>query len=338
MSRIFGQNLKNHRYYLVFRILIAVFFTVTFAELIANDKPLIVKFDNKYYFPIIKNVPEKIFIKNNHLLTNADFHDSAVINAINNNGWLIFPIIPFSYQTINFSIDNKLPSPPTRINILGTDDNGRDLLARLIYGMRTSLYFGIILGFISLSIAIFFGSIQGYFGGWIDLILQRFSEIWSSLPIMFLLLILSTIIEPNFLYLLLIISLFSWMGIANYIRAEFLRVRNLNFIKAAKVVGCSNFDIIFHHILPNIIPIIISTMPFLIAGAISSLTALDFLGFGLSVNSASLGELLNQGKNNLTSYWLGITGFCAITFIITALVLIGEMFRDLANNNINNSK
>jgi microcin C transport system permease protein len=317
---------KNKRGYISFLLLAFLFLITLFAEFIANDKPLLIRFNEKFYFPILTNIPEKNF--GGEFETETDFRDPVVAELINKNGWMIFPPIPFSYQTINFNIKTPAPSKPTSANLLGTDDNGRDVLARVIYGIRISLIFGLTLTFFSAILGIFLGAIQGYFGGICDLVLQRFLEIWSSMPVLFLLIILSSIIEPSFFTLLALMLLFSWMSLVSYVRAEFLRLRNFDFVRASKALGASNFRIIFRHILPNASPIIIANLPFLLAGSITTLTSLDFLGLGLPIGSPSLGELLAQGKNNLTAYWLGITGFVTITTILTLLVFIGEAVRD----------
>jgi len=317
---------KNRRGYISFLILTFLFFFTIFAEFIANDKPLLVRFNGDFYFPILKSYSEKTF--GGEFETNADFRDPQVQKLIQENGWIIKSPIPFSYDTVNFSITTPAPSKPSLTNLFGTDDQGRDVLARIIYGIRISLIFGLVLTFFSTILGIFLGAIQGYFGGLTDLILQRFMEIWSSMPVLFLLIILSSIIEPSFFILLGLMLLFSWMSIVSYVRAEFLRLRNFDFIRASKALGASNSRIIFRHILPNASPIIIANLPFLLAGSITTLTSLDFLGLGLPIGSPSLGELLSQGKNNLTAYWLGISGFAVITLILTLLVFIGEALRD----------
>ena len=241
---------------------------------------------------------------------------------------IIFAPIPFSYDTINYQVKTPAPSKPSLQNLLGTDDNGRDVLARIIYGVRISLVFGLILTFFTVVIGIFMGAIQGYFGGLLDLALQRFMEIWSSMPTLFLLIILSSILEPSFFILLLLMLLFSWMSLVSFVRAEFLRLRNFEFVQASKAMGASNMRIIFRHILPNASPIIIANIPFILSGSIVTLTSLDFLGLGMPIGSPSLGELLAQGKNNLTAYWLGLSGFIVVTVILSLLVFIGEAFRD----------
>lgn len=322
----FAKFKKNRRGYFSFLFLSSLFFLTLLAEFISNDKPLLVRFNGDFYFPIFHEISEKNF--GGEFETAADFRDPQVQKLIEKNGWIIFAPIPFSYDTINYKIKTPAPSKPSLTNLLGTDDQGRDVLARVIYGVRISLIFGLILTFFSTALGIFLGAIQGYFGGIIDLILQRFMEIWSSMPILFLLIILSSIIEPSFFTLLGLMLLFSWMSVVSYVRAEFLRLRNFDFVRASKALGASNSRIIFCHILPNASPIIIANIPFLLAGSITTLTSLDFLGLGLPIGSPSLGELLSQGKNNLTAYWLGITGFVTITLILTFLVFIGEAVRD----------
>jgi len=317
---------KNRRGYFSFINLATLFLITIFAEFLVNDKPLVVYFKNKFYFPIVQNIPEKNF--GGEFETQADFRDPAVQELINKNGWMIFTPIPFSYQTINFNIKTPAPSKPTLTNLLGTDDNGRDVLARVIYGIRISLIFGLVLTFFSAILGIFLGAIQGYFGGLCDLILQRFLEIWSSMPVLFLLIILSSIITPSFFTLLILMLLFSWLSLVSFVRAEFLRLRNFDFVRASKALGANNSRIIFRHILPNASPVILANLPFLLAGSIATLTSLDFLGLGLPIGSPSLGELLAQGKNNLNAYWLGISGFVTITTILTLLVFIGEALRD----------
>jgi microcin C transport system permease protein len=317
---------KNKRGYFSFLIFASIFLFTLFAEIIANEKPLLARFDGKFYLPILYSIPETTF--GGEFETATDFRDPNVQELIKRKGWIVFAPIPFSYHTINYQIKTPAPSRPTFTNLLGTDDNGRDVLARVIYGIRISLIFGLILTFFSTILGVFLGAIQGYFGGLCDLLLQRFIEIWSSMPVLFLLIILSSIIEPTFFTLLALMLLFSWMSLVFVVRAEFLRLRNFDFVRASKALGASNFRIIFRHILPNASPIIIANLPFLLAGSITTLTSLDFLGLGLASGSPSLGELLAQGKNNLSAYWLGITSFVIITTILTLLVFIGEATRD----------
>ncbi len=322
----FSKFKKNRRGYFSFIILIFLFFISLFAEFIANDKPLLVSFQGDYHFPIIFDVLEKDL--GGEFESLADFRDPFLQKKIRENGFIIFAPIPFYYDTINYNLKTPAPSKPSLENLLGTDDQGRDTLSRIIYGVRISLIFGFVLAFFSAVIGIFLGAIQGYFGGLIDLFFQRFIEVWSSMPVLFLLVILSSIIEPNFVALLFLLLLFSWMGLVAYVRAEFLRLRNFDFVRASKALGASDFRIILRHILPNAAPVIIANLPFLIAGAITTLASLDFLGLGLAVGSPSLGELLAQGKNNINAYWLGLSGFVVVTLILTLLVFIGEAFRD----------
>jgi len=304
------------------QILLYIFIISLFANIIANDKPLLVYFAGKFYAPIIKNIPETTFGGQFHTTTN--YRDPAVIALINNNGWLIMPPIPYSFDTINFNNPVSAPAKPSKFNYLGTDDWGRDVLARLIYAIRISLIFALLLTFCSLFIAIVIGAIQGYFAGFVDLFLQRFIEIWSSLPIIFLLIIFSAFIMPSFISLLLIMLAFNWLSLAGFIRLEFLRLKQANFVKSSIALGASHSRIIFRHILPNAMPLILANLPFAIASAITTLTALDFLGFGLPIGTPSLGELLAQGKNNLKAYWLGIVGFATTAGILILLIFIGE--------------
>lgn len=327
MTDNFLSRLKRNRRGYFSLIIFLSLFTLTFcAELIANDKPLMVGFGDKIYFPIFTSYSETTF--GGVFETETDYRDKAVQELINRDGWMISAPIPFSYDTINYDVDGPAPSKPSAENLLGTDDNGRDVLARIIYGVRISLIFGIILTFFSVVIGIFMGAIQGYFGGILDLILQRFMEIWSSMPTLFLLIILSSILEPSFFILLLLMLMFSWMSLVSFVRAEFLRLRNFDFVQSSKAMGASHRRIIFRHILPNASPIIIANIPFILSGSIVTLTALDFLGLGMPIGSPSLGELLSQGKNNLTAYWLGLSGFAVVTLILSLLVFIGEAFRD----------
>ncbi|MFT5703789.1 MAG: microcin C transport system permease protein [Rickettsiales bacterium] len=323
----FWSKFKNNRrgYYslLFFSFL---FFTSLFAEIIANDKPLMVYHQGNLYFPIIQSYPEATFCGKFETTTN--YRDPYVVNLIEKNGWMVMPPIPYGYSTINYNITNPAPTAPDRHNLLGTDDNGRDVLARLLYGLRISLIFGLILTLFSTVIGVSLGAIQGYFGGIMDLILQRFMEIWSSLPVLFLLIILSSIIEPGFFILLFLMLIFSWMSLVGLVRAEFLRIRNFDFVRSARAIGASHNRIIFVHILPNAIASTLAILPFFLSHSIITLTALDFLGFGLSIETPSLGELLAQGKNNIFAYHLGMSGFVIITTISCLLIFIGEAVRD----------
>ena len=296
------------------------------AEFIANDKPLLVKYNTGYYFPVFNNYAETVF--GGDFETSADYRDTFVIELIESDGWIIWPLIPFNHQTVNYNLQVPAPSPPSLENILGTDDQARDVLARLIYGFRISILFGILLTFFSSIIGVAFGAIQGYLGGLTDLLGQRFIEIWSGMPILYLLIIVGSIITPNFWILLILLLIFSWMNLVGVVRAEFLRARNFDYVKAARCLGMSDYKIIVKHLLPNAMVATITYLPFILAASVTTLTSLDFLGFGLPPGSASLGELLNQGKNNLQAPWLGITGFTAISILLSLLVFIGEAIRD----------
>lgn len=303
-----------------------IFVITLFAELVANDKPLIVKYNDSLYFPVFKQYSETTF--GGDFETEANYRDDYIAQKIDSNGFMIWPPIRFNYSTINYDLRTPAPSSPDFTNLLGTDDQGRDVLARLIYGLRISILFGLALTIISAVVGVIAGAIQGYFGGITDIVFQRFMEIWSGLPILYLLIILASIIEPSFWWLLLLLALFSWMSIAEVVRTEFFRVRNFDYVKAARVLGASEFSIMFRHILPNAFVAALTFIPFLLNSSITALTSLDFLGFGLPAGSASLGELLAQGKNNLHAPWLGMAGFFSIAIILSLLIFIGEGVRD----------
>ena len=296
------------------------------AELIANDKPLLISYNDQYYYPVLFSYSEQTF--GGELPTEADYRDEYVTDLIQEHGWLLYPPIRFNYNTINYNLPTPAPSPPDSTNYLGTDDQGRDVLARVIYGFRISILFGLTLTILSSIVGVAAGAVQGYYGGWVDLTGQRFIEIWSSLPTLFLLIILSSIITPNFWWLLGIMLLFSWMALVPVVRAEFLRGRNLEYVKAAKGLGLNDKGIMFKHILPNAMVATITYLPFILTGAITTLTSLDFLSFGLPPGSPSLGELVSQGKSNLQAPWLAITAFMVLALMLTLLVFIGEAARD----------
>jgi len=321
------RNFKaNKRGFISLWIFLALFGLSLFAELIANDKPLLVKYDGTLYFPVFISYPETAF--GGDFETEADYRDPAVKALISEKGWMVWPAVPYSYRTINYDLDVPAPAPPSSSNLLGTDDQGRDVLARLIYGFRISVLFGLILTVFSSLIGIAAGAVQGYFGGWIDLGFQRFIEIWSGLPQLFLLIILASVIEPSFWLLLGLLLLFSWMGLVDVVRAEFLRVRNFDYIRAARALGVRDTTIIVRHALPNAMVSALTFLPFILNGSITTLTALDFLGFGLPPGSPSLGELLQQGKANLQAPWLGFTGFFVIAIMLTLMIFVGEAVRD----------
>lgn len=321
------ENFKaNKRGYWSLWIFAVLFVVSLFAELIANDKPLLVSYDNSLYTPFLVEYAETEF--GGFFETEADYRDPEVKELIEEKGWILWPLIRYSYGTINFNTPTPAPSAPTSENWLGTDDQGRDVAARLIYGFRISILFGLSLTLFSSIIGIAAGAVQGYFGGWTDLLFQRFIEIWSGLPTLFLLIILASIIEPNFWWLLGLMLLFAWTSLVGVVRAEFLRARNFEFVRAAKALGVSNIKIMYRHILPNAMVSTLTFLPFILNGSVTTLTALDFLGFGLPPGSASLGELLNQGKENLQAPWLGLSAFFVLAIMLSLLIFIGEAVRD----------
>lgn len=307
--------------------LFAVLFVVSLvAELIANDRPIVMQYLGEWYVPVLVDYPDTEF--GGFLPSPADYRDPFIRDEIMANGWMLWPPIPFSYETLDMALDHPAPSPPTARHWLGTDDQGRDVLARVIYGFRLSVIFALVLTAGSLVLGVLAGGIQGYFGGKVDLIGQRITEIWSGLPMLFLLIILASLVEPNLWWLLGIMLLFSWLGLVDVVRAEFLRARNLEYVRAARAMGLPSRLIMWRHVLPNAMVATLTFIPFLFTGAITTLTALDFLGFGLPPGSPSLGELVAQGKNNLQAPWLGITAFVTLSVMLSLLVFIGEGLRD----------
>ena len=297
------------------------------AEFIANDKPLLVSYDGALYFPVLKRYPETTF--GGEFPLQANYKSPYIQELVaEKNGWMIWPAIPFNYSSINYDLQVPAPAPPSAQNWLGTDEQGRDGMARVIYGFRISVLFALTLTLISSVIGVFVGALQGFYGGWVDLVGQRFLEVWSGLPVLYLLIIMASFIQPNFWWLLGIMLLFSWMSLVDLVRAEFLRGRNLEYVRAARALGMQNSAIMFRHILPNAMVSTITFLPFILTGAIGTLTALDFLGFGLPPGSPSLGELVAQGKSNLQAPWLGISAFMVLALMLSLLVFIGEAARD----------
>ena len=325
-KRRFSQFRANRRGWWSFWLFLILFFAALGAEFIANDQPLLVHYDDGYYFPVFKEYPETVY--GGDFETATDYRDPYVKELINEQGWMIWPVIPYSYDTINYDLPQPAPSPPTADNWLGTDDQGRDVMARVIYGFRLSVLFGLILTAVSSFIGVVAGAFQGYYGGWLDLIMQRFIEVWASLPSLYILIIFAAIFTPGFWTLLAILLLFSWVRLVDVVRAEFLRTRNFDYIRAANALGVGNLTIMRRHVLPNAMVATITFMPFILTGAIVSLTALDFLGLGLPPGSPSLGELLLQGKNNLQAPWLGITAFVSLALMLSLLTFVGEAVRD----------
>jgi microcin C transport system permease protein len=325
-ERRVSQFKRNRRAYYSLWTFIALFLFSSFAELIANDKPIVVHYNGSFYFPIVKSYPETAF--GGEFETQADYRDPVVKKLIDSKGWMLWPPVHYSYQSINYNLNVPAPSPPSAENLLGTDDQGRDVFARLIYGFRISILFGLILTLLGSLGGVLVGAMEGYFGGLFDLLSQRFIEIWSGMPVFFLLIIMSSVITPGFFTLLMLMLLFSWMTLVDVVRAEFLKARNLDYIRAAKVLGVATPVIMLKHALPNAMVATLSMMPFVLTGSISTLTGLDFLGFGLPPGSPSLGELLSQGKNNLQAPWLGITAFLSLAIMLSLLTFIGEGVRD----------
>jgi microcin C transport system permease protein len=325
--RIFAANRRGFWSLVVFG---ALFGLSLFAEFIANDRPILVWYDGGLYSPVLKAYPEMTF--GGEFATEAEYHDPEVAKLIAAKGWMMWPAIPYRYDTIVNDLGGaSAPSPPTWQNLLGTDDQARDVLGRLVYSFRISVLFGLLLTIFGSIIGIAAGAVQGYFGGLVDLLTQRFLEIWSSMPVLYLLIIMASFIQPGFWSLLGIMLLFGWMSLVGLVRAEFLRGRNFDYVRAARAMGMLDARIMFRHILPNAMTASLTYLPFLLASSVTTLTALDFLGFGLPPGSASLGELLLQGKNNLTAPWLSFTGFVVVALMMTLLVFIGEAVRDAFN-------
>ncbi len=322
------RNFKaNRRGYWSLWLFVILFVVSLFAEFIANDKPLLVTYEGSAYFPVFVSYPETEF--GGEFQTEADYRDPYVQKLISDKGGhIVWPPVRYDYRTINLNLPVPAPAPPSSENWLGTDDQGRDVTARLIYGFRISVLFGLILAGASSVIGIAAGAVQGFFGGWTDLLFQRFIEIWTSVPTLYLLIILASMFEPNFWLLLGILLAFHWVSLVGLVRAEFLRGRNFEYVNAARALGLSNTTIIFKHLLPNAMVATITFMPFILNSSITTLTSLDFLGFGLPPGSASLGELLAQGKANLQAPWLGLTGFFSIAVMLSLLIFIGEAVRD----------
>lgn len=322
------RNFKKNRKGFYSLVIFSLMFGISlFAEVLSNDKPLLVQYQGEYYFPLLKAYPETVF--GGDFETETDYQDPYILDKLTSNGnTVIFPPNPYDYTSINLNIGKPVPSPPSQDNILGTDDRGRDVFARLLYGFRLSVLFGFALTLTGTLVGIIAGAVQGYFGGKTDLIFQRFIEIWSSMPELYLLIIFFSIFQPSTLLLLFLFSLFGWMGLADYVRAEFLKGRNMEYVKAAKALGVGNLTIMYRHLLPNGMTPVITFLPFRMSGAILSLAALDFLGLGVPPPTPSLGELLNQGKANIEAWWLSLTTFIVLVGTLILLIFIGEALRE----------
>ncbi len=320
------QNFRaNRRGYWSLWIFLALLVLTLPAEFISNDKPLLVQYDGRFYYPVFVDYPETEF---GGFLARTDYRDPVVKDEIESKGWIIWAPLRYSYQTINWDLETPAPSPPSRENILGTDEQGRDVLAGVIYGFRLSIVFGLTVTFLSSIAGVLAGAVQGYFGGWLDLTMQRLTEIWAGLPVLYILIIMASIVDLGFWWLLFIVLAFSWTTLTALVRAEFLRARNLDYVRAARAMGIGNATIIWRHVLPNAMVATLTFLPFVLSASIATLTALDFLGLGLPAGSPSLGDLLAQGKANLQAPWLGVTGFAVIALMLSLLIFIGEAVRD----------
>ncbi len=321
-----GRYIKNKRSRAALFFLGIVLVLSLFAELIANDKPIILKYQGEYFFPIAKVYTDARF--GGDFPTEANYKDPFIRGNIEAEGYMIMPPVEFSYNTVDYELNEPFPSAPSKRHWLGTDEEGRDILARLLYGIRLSFVFAFLLTLLSSLIGVAVGAVQGYFGGKVDIVLQRVIEIWDSMPQMFVLIIVASVFVPSFWTLLLILLLFSWTELTGMVRAEFLRARNFEYVKAAKAVGVGNFRIMWRHILPNALVTTVTFVPFILAGAVVALTALDFFGLGLGYNYPSLGDLVRQGKDNLQAPWIGLSVFFVLSMLLTALIFIGEGVRD----------
>ena len=320
----FRRNRLGFTSFVLFGVLLAL---SLLAEVISNDKPLVVRYDGQFYFPLVKTYPEKVF--GGDFETETDYLDPFIREQFAKPGnWAVFPPNPYGAKTINYFAKSPNPSAPSRDNWLGTDDRGRDLLAQLIYGFRVSVLFGLALTAVGTLLGVAAGAVQGFFGGKTDLAFQRFIEIWGSMPELYLLIIFSAIFAPSLALLLVLLSLFGWMGLSDYVRAEFLRNRQLDYVKSARALGVPNLQIIRRHILPNSMVPVVTFLPFRMSGAILALTSLDFLGLGVPPGTPSLGELLSQGKNNIDAWWISISTFGVLVITLLLLTFMGDALRD----------
>ena len=326
MRRRLASFRASRRGYWSLWLFLTLFVLSLGANVLANDRPLLVRYGGHFYVPVLRGYPETAF--GGELPTEAVYRDEDVRRLIEAHGWIVWPPVPFRYDTIDWELPGRAPAAPSTRHWLGTDDQGRDLLARLIYGFRISVLFGLVLTLASSVVGVAAGAVQGYFGGWVDLLLQRFLEVWSGLPVLYLLIILASIVQPSFWWLLGLMLLFSWMSLVGVVRAEFLRARNLDYVRAARALGVRNAVIMGRHLLPNAMVATLTFLPFILSTAITLLTALDFLGFGLPRGAPSIGELLNQAKNNLYAPWLGMAGFAVMATMLSLLIFIGEAARD----------
>ena len=322
--RRFRSNRLGYCSLLIFLVLFGL---SLFAEVLSNDKPLVVRYDGHWYFPLVQTLPETTF--GGDFPSPTDYLDPLIrANLAKPGNFSLYPPNPYHYGTINYFSVQPNPAPPDAQNIMGTDDSGRDLLARLVYGFRISVLFALIVASVCAAFGVLVGAIQGYFAGWTDIVMERFNEMWSSMPTLYMLIILSSMFAPSFWLLVLLLSLFGWLGIAAYVRAEFLRNRTLDYVRAARALGQSNAKIMVRHILPNSLTPVVTLVPFEMAGAVGALTSLDFLGLGMPPGTPSLGELLSQGKNNLDCWWISLSTFFVLVVTLLLLILVGDALRD----------
>ena len=321
---------RNGRAFWSLWIFVAIFVLSLFAELWCNDKPLIVQYDGGLYFPAFRFYPETTF--GGFFETEADYRDPYVLELVQDSGgWMLWPPVRFDYRTVNYSLPGAAPSPPSAVNWLGTDDQARDVVARVTYGVRLNVLFGFSVIFFTSIVGILVGASCGYWLGWYDLLFQRFMEIWGSVPQLYLIIIIASVVTPTFWILLGIFLLFSWMGMVDPVRAEFIRARSFDYVRAAQALGVSDFKVMFKHMFPNAMVMVLTTLPFTLAGSVTLLAGLDFIGYGLPVGSPSLGELILQARNNLHAPWLAFTAFLTLSTILTLLVFVGEGVRDAFN-------
>ena len=317
----------NRLGYTSLMIFLALFAVSLAAELLSNDKPLVARYDGHWYFPVLETLPETTF--GGDFPTPTDYLDPFIREQFAKPGnFAIYPPNHYHYSTINYFSKSVTPSSPDGENLLGTDDRGRDMAARLLYGFRLSIFFALIVAALSSAFGILYGAIQGYFAGWADIGMERFKEIWGAMPVLYMLIIFSSLFSPNFWLLVILIGIFSWLGIAAYVRAEFLKNRTLDYVRAARALGQTNRMIMWRHILPNSLTPVVTLVPFEMAGAISALTSLDFLNLGMPLGTPSLGELLNEGKENLYAWWISSATFAVLVVMLLLLILIGDALRD----------
>ena len=322
------RRFRSNRLGYVSLVVFAVLFGISLlAEVLSNDKPLVVRYQGHWYFPVVQSLPETTF--GGDFPTPADYLDPEIRANLSSGGnFAIYPLNPYHHRTINYFARNPSPAPPDGDNVLGTDDKGRDLLARLVYGFRISVVFALLVAAICTVLGVLYGAVQGYFAGWTDIAMERFREVWGSMPQLYMLIIFAALFAPSFVLLVILLSIFGWLGLASYVRAEFLRNRTLDYVRAARALGQSNRTIMWRHILPNSLTPVVTLIPFEMASAIGALTSLDFLGLGVPPGTPSLGELLNQGKENLDAWWISISTFAVLAVTLMLLILIGDALRD----------